>query len=409
VSVDLPNDVASDLVRLVGHYLRATPPRSLPASVRALRQFRPQALQKRRAAVLGALDDDELRAGIIEWLDDGSTPLSREEAGILRIAADRPDDWVEQLAGSSRAAPAGRGSRSEPDAQIATKLERAEERAKKARAEARRAKEEARREADRQREEVLALSLRVDELTASLQAAEDTAADERRRATDAQGEADRIVRRARRELDDARAEAEAGRKRSKALERERTTNEARIRELESEVESLRTSLVDARRASPSDRPEPRPRKRRSPLPVPRGRLPEDPQTLYEWLSADGVRLFIDGYNVTKTEGGFGDLTLESQRERLIDEVLKLASRVGVPTTIVFDGSEVAPASTRRLRGALKIEYSRPGEIADDHLVALLERGVEPAILVTNDRDLQERAEKLGATIATSDQLLSVIR
>ena len=409
MSVDLPGDVAADLVRLIGQYLRVTPPRSLPASVRALRGFRPQALQKRRAAVLGALEDDDLRAGILEWLDEGATPLSREEAGILRIAAERPDDWAEQLRGTSTASPPMREERGEPDAGAAAKLARTEKRAKKARDEARRIKDEARREIESLREQVVTLQRRVDELGASVRSARTEAASERDRAGAARAEADRSVRRARRDVEVARAEADAAAKRSKTLERERSEIEARVRGLESEIASLRAALADARRGRPPVTPARSRKKRRVPLAVPKGRLPEDPQTLYEWLSAEGIHLFVDGYNVTKSQGGFGDLTLEAQRERLIDEVMKLATRKGVPTTIVFDGSEVAPGSTRRRRGSVKIEYSRPGEIADDHLVALLEKGTEPAILVTNDRDLQARAEALGATIATSDQLLALIR
>jgi rRNA-processing protein FCF1 len=70
-----------------------------------------------------------------------------------------------------------------------------------------------------------------------------------------------------------------------------------------------------------------------------------------------------------------------------------------------------PPGTRRLeRGAVAVEYSSPDEVADDHLVAMLEAApAAPAVLVTNDRDLQERAGALGATIATSQQLLALIR
>jgi predicted RNA-binding protein with PIN domain len=95
---------------------------------------------------------------------------------------------------------------------------------------------------------------------------------------------------------------------------------------------------------------------------------------------------------------------------LIDEVRKLAVKRKVRTTIVFDGSSVPPGRSRRLRGSVAVEYSRPDESADDHLIALLSQSPsEPAILVTNDRDLQARAAERGATIATSDQLLALIR
>jgi predicted RNA-binding protein with PIN domain len=138
-------------------------------------------------------------------------------------------------------------------------------------------------------------------------------------------------------------------------------------------------------------------------------MPEDPQTLAEWLAAPDVRLVVDGYNVTKAEGGYGDLPLERQRERLIDEVRSLVARGGVPTVIVFDGSEVMPGAARRMRGGVVVEYSKPSESADDHIIALLEATEGPTIVTTNDRDLQDRAAALGATIATSDQLLALIR
>jgi predicted RNA-binding protein with PIN domain len=121
-------------------------------------------------------------------------------------------------------------------------------------------------------------------------------------------------------------------------------------------------------------------------------------------------LLVDGYNVTKAEGGFSGLPLEAQRERLVEEIMKLATRKKLPTTIVFDGSQVPPGTRRRRRGPVAVEYSNPHEPADDHLVALLETGgPEPAVLVTSDRDLRDRAGALGATVARSEQLLALIR
>jgi hypothetical protein len=57
-----------------------------------------------------------------------------------------------------------------------------------------------------------------------------------------------------------------------------------------------------------------------------------------------------------------------------------------------------------------VEYSRPDELADDHLIALLEtERPGPAVLVSNDRALQQKAAGAGATIASSEQLLALIR
>jgi predicted RNA-binding protein with PIN domain len=114
--------------------------------------------------------------------------------------------------------------------------------------------------------------------------------------------------------------------------------------------------------------------------------------------------------VSKAEGGFGDLTLETQRRRLLQEVGKVARRHEVEATVIFDGSHIAPGTSRRHRGPVQVEYSRAGEIADDHLIAKLEGLPKyPVIVATNDKELQGRAARLGATIATSNQLLGLLR
>ena len=82
----------------------------------------------------------------------------------------------------------------------------------------------------------------------------------------------------------------------------------------------------------------------------------------------------------------------------------------MPSTIVFDGALMEPAAVRRKRRTVVVAYSKPPEIADDHLVALLEeRPNYPVIVVTNDRELQDKSVALGATIARSEQLLAIIR
>ena len=139
---------------------------------------------------------------------------------------------------------------------------------------------------------------------------------------------------------------------------------------------------------------------RKPLDVPNGLMAESREALEAWLKEPNVSLLIDGYNVSKTEGGFVDVSLEQQRNRLVDEIDRLARRMKVASTIVFDGALIEPAAVRRRRRTVVVAYSKPPEIADDHLVALLEEQPNhPVIVVTNDRELQDRSVALGATIA----------
>ena len=146
------------------------------------------------------------------------------------------------------------------------------------------------------------------------------------------------------------------------------------------------------------------------MPVPAGRLEDDPMTLFAWLDAPDVHLLVDGYNVAKAPAGFPDLDLPSQRERLLEGLERLTLRKKVPTTVVFDGSDVGPGKSRLARTRVRVEYSRSGETADDHLIAKLTTlPPHPVVLATSDKELQDRAAAEGATIATASQLLELLR
>jgi predicted RNA-binding protein with PIN domain len=398
-------EVVASLMRGVGSYMRSTPPQELPRVLRPLRGFRSQALMRRRADVLQALEDDSLRAAILEWLE-GRAPLARQDAEILRVACERTDGWELRL--KQRTAESPRATHS-AEGELREQLDAERRRSRKQRDDLRVQRDQGRRALD-------AEEARSAELARKLSEAEKELNDARVAATAAVIRADKVaedtekrIRRERRAAARAKEEADDAKRELRSVKRALGRAQQDVARLHQQVDELA-----AGRPPPKAQPPPAPRpgrpERRKPLRVPRGRLPEDPQTLDEWLSQDGIHLMIDGYNVTKAEGGFAELALERQRERLIDEVRKLAVRKKARTTIVFDGSSVPPGRSRRLRGRVAVEYSRPDEPADDHLIAMLESGPsEPAVLVTNDRELRARAAALGATIAASDQLLALIR
>lgn len=398
--VQLPDDVSMLLVRGVGAYLRAMPPTELPPKLRRFRSFRPQSLGPHRAELLAVLEDDALRARITEWLEKDKPSLPKTEADALRIAAARKDGWEGELKSRAKTA------RPEPKASTpssADKLAAEQEKTRKARDEARRAKEESRAAVQEQRGRVSALTEEMRELSRRLTESERAAAAAAKESARTHERLERDARKARSLLDTAEAERDRAKEELKQARREATS-------LRREITALKNDLATATRkaaARPKRTVSPRSRK---PLPVPKGRLEDAPETLETWLGDGRVHLLIDGYNVAKAEGGFGKLTLEKQRDRLVQEANKLAHRVGGRTIVVFDGSKVPAGIARRSRGKAEVEFSRDGEIADDHIIARLkELPPDPAILVTNDKELQERGRKLGATIATSNQLLALVR
>lgn len=401
----LPPDVVASIVRGVGSYMRSTPPQELPRSLRPLRGFRQQALMRRRGEVLSALDDDALRGAILQWLD-GRTPLTGGDAENLRLACERSDGWQRRLARRSPRVVRPPASREADD--VRARLDAERERSRRYRDELRAQRDHARRSVEAERARAAELSRRLDDALAELDQERKAARDATARSEAATADVERRIRREQRATAKAKEEADEARREMRSAKRDLARARREIERLQRRVDEAAPSPRPVIRRRPPA-PGPRPRRRR-PLRVPRGRLPEDPQTLDEWLSDVDVHLLIDGYNVTKAERGFAGVTLEQQRERLIDEVTKLAVRKQVRTTIVFDGSSVPPGTSRPRRRTISVEYSRPNEPADDHLIAKLDAApAEPAVLVTNDRDLRARAAERGATLATSDQLLALIR
>lgn len=392
-----PPDIRAALVEGLGAYVASAAHLDLPKKLRRLKGFRPKALARHGDELLELFDDETQRKLILQSLDDDLLRLSRRNASVLRIALERPDGWDSQLAAMSES-PGQVETESGRD--VEKQLERQRRKVKEAREEARKAKVAARseiegnaRKVEKLERAIAATEEELNQVRAELQAAVGEA-------TRATGALERRERRAQREVESARTARDESRAEAKLLRKE--------------VARLTRELTSA---SPADKSPPtklvqRPRepKVRKPLDVPKGLLAESRETLEAWLKEPNVSLLIDGYNVSKTEGGFGEVSLEHQRNRLVDEIDRLARRLRVPSTIVFDGALIEPAAVRRKRRTVVVAYSRPPEIADDHLVALLEeRPNFPVIVVTNDRELQDKSVALGATIARSEQLLSLIR
>lgn len=392
---ELPDDVAAALVRGIGTFIRELPQQELPSNLRKYRGFRPQALNAHRKALLAALEDDAIRARIGHWLDKDKSPLPKEDARVLAVAAVRADGWEEELRESSRA----KMPRSKAPASDDSKIEGEREKARRARDDLKKARDELRVVQRESVARIAELEGRVAELEGRVASAERAAVEARDHATAAIEQATRAKRRSKSAVDKAQTERDDARKEVKDLRRELT--------------GLRKKIADAEPRTPSaprkksQTAEP---KERKPLRVPKGRMEDDPKTLERWLTRDDVRLLVDGYNVAKADGGYEDLQLESQRERLVDALFTLAKMTDTETIVVFDAQRVPGRRAKKTRRPVTTEWSHPGEIADDYIVAKLEKlSQDPVIVVTNDKELQERVREHAATIATSQQLLALLR
>lgn len=401
----LPEGVDRELLRALGAYLRAAPVSELPHSIRRFRNFRQAALRPHRDRLLGALgEDDDLRAAILEWLEKSKPRLTGEEGRLLRVVAERAEGWEEQLAGEAA-----------PDPPVEAVPEEALSTAPELdyKADARRLRAQLRATAREHASGAAALTRQIAELRSRAETAESAAREAAAAAHAAKQGQEKELRRLQRAADKAAAQRDRALAEAKALRREvkresRRADAAELAQAATPSDGAQTGTLEGGAAGKA-RQAARPRTRRA-LPAPPGLLEDDPATLAHWLGVPDVRLLVDGYNVARQDGAFKALSPEDQRARTIDEVTRIARRHGVPTTVVFDGAEVAPGTTRRGRGLVKVEYSRPPEIADDHLVALLASWPPYSVVVaTSDKELQELCRPLGATIATSEQLLAALR
>ncbi|ADP79860.1 NYN domain-containing protein [Pseudofrankia inefficax] len=139
-----------------------------------------------------------------------------------------------------------------------------------------------------------------------------------------------------------------------------------------------------------------------------GRPEDDPTIIDAVLSVPGVHLIIDGYNVTKR--GYGTLTLQAQRVRLLAGLGPLAGRASeAEITVVFDATAVAsrPVGVTAPRG-VRVLFSRLGELADEEIVRLVraEPPGRPVAVVTSDREVAETCAAAGARAVPSAALLA---
>ena len=151
----------------------------------------------------------------------------------------------------------------------------------------------------------------------------------------------------------------------------------------------------SRRATPTGRAPRRP---------PAALDADDPARLDQLLALPRAHLVVDGYNVTKR--GFGEMSLEQQRKRLITGLGGIAAQTGAEVTCVFDGAERVHGLPPAPRG-VRVLFSRKGETADELIRRLVraEPAGRPVVVVSSDREVADGVRRHGAYPLGADSLL----
>lgn len=397
---EVPEAAVPAVLRGLAQYVRGAAASELPPSLVPVKRSAqtPKGLTRHRDGLLRALEEDAFRNQVGHWLKNTKKlPLAKADLDALKLAVERPDGWAASLAADSAKTP--RPAKSAPQS-TDDRLEREKAATRKAKEELRRAREERDAAAATHRRETEVLNAELAAARKEIASLQARVRELERDSAKAANDLERERRKARAALEKANAQIDDLKRK---LKEERATARAA-------QPASRTAGSTARRATPAPKA---PRGPRKPLKPPKGRFEDEPETLAGWLDRDDVHLVVDGYNLTRNETSYGHLSLEAQRERLLDLLKKLAMRHKVETTLVWDGGDVPPASQRRRHGRVKVEFSKPGtekNRADNHIVALVEAlPPVPVIVATSDKGLQGDVRAAGATVATAQQLLALLR
>jgi predicted RNA-binding protein with PIN domain len=422
----LPEPVRVRIVELAAAAMTDLPPTEVPAPLRKVARF---ALQRRArlagTAIAAQLATDGLfrqqvanrvaaEAGELgAALAEGAVPAADavEVAALAYLM--RPPGWRERLAEASQTLrhDTDRAAVADLVAEVEARVARAEHDRAVARVEADKLRDELARTRDELgslRREHRRLTRGLREAQSGEQRARDLLATERGRAARAAADHEAELRRLRARL--AETEQAVGTARTAAKDA-RAVDDARLWLL---LETIGRAAAGLRRElalEPADRrpadfvaDEHAQRPTTGPREPARALAEDDPARLDQLLALPRAHLVVDGYNVTKR--GFGEISLEQQRNRLVTELSGLAAQTGAEVTVAFDGAERVPGTAAPSR-AVRVLFSRPGQTADDLIKRLVraEPDGRPVIVISSDREVADSVRRAGAYPLSADTLL----
>jgi predicted RNA-binding protein with PIN domain len=423
----LIEQVRQRVMALVAAALPTMPVEELPFALRRVSKFAPN----RRARLGGPLiathlaTDPLLRQRLAaKVVEDAGSLGGAVAAGAAPAAADpvevaalaylaRPEGWRELVtaAGDTLRVEAENALSASKVRVLEQRIARAEHDRTVARTEADKLRDELarlREETAGLRDDLRRLTRANRELEARERKAGEMLATEKGRAARAAADHDAEIRRMKARL--AEADAVAGAARQTAKET-RAAGDARVwlllETIGQAAGSLRRELaLEPTERLPADFVADEAAMRPEALVATRARALEadDPARLDHLLALPKAHLVVDGYNVTKR--GYGEMSLEQQRSRLISGLGGLAAQTGAEVTVVFDGAAKVHGLPPAPRG-VRVLFSKKGETADELIRRLVraEPAGRPVVVISSDREVADGVRRHGAYPLGSDALL----
>lgn len=423
----LPEPVRQRVIAMASAALTGLPFDELPATLRRVAKFAPNRRARLGGSIIATqLSNDpllrqRLAARVLADAGDlgdailaGAVPAVADPVEVAALAyLSRPDDWQSLVEAATNAVHADAQSAQITDRlrEVEQRLSRAEHERAVARVEADKLRDELARLRDEDsglRDEVRTLGRSVREAQARERKAVEMLATEKGRAARATADHDAELRRLRARL--AQAETAAGAVRQSASQA-RAADDARLWLLLETIGQAASGLRRELALEPTDRlpadfvadeVAERPGQRIGT--AARALDADDPARLDQLLALPKAHLIVDGYNVTKK--GFGEVSLEQQRSRLVSGLGGLAAQTRAEVTAVFDGAERVVGLPPAPRG-VRVLFSRKGETADDLIRRLVraEPSGRPIVVISSDKEVADGVRRHGAYPLGSDTLL----
>jgi hypothetical protein len=137
--------------------------------------------------------------------------------------------------------------------------------------------------------------------------------------------------------------------------------------------------------------------------LPPGVRPDEARAVDAVLAHRGPLLVVvDGYNAGLKMATGTPAEVRARLGAVLDRLVVVAD-ARLRVSVVWDSSLGDAAMTRR--GRLEVRFAAVGEEADDVVVAAARDADVPVVVISNDRELRDRSEALGALALWSDALV----
>ncbi|NUS72575.1 MAG: hypothetical protein HOQ05_04125 [Corynebacteriales bacterium] len=415
-SVSLPDAVRLRVISLASGVLPALSPAQIPGNLRKFRRFTASRRAKMAATPLVAAlaTDTEFRDHVAEKVVLTTGALGEavmagapvEAADPVDVAAiaylTQAEGWEEWV----RLATPETDSHTEVERatqQLEQQLEKAKSTARSDLDKARKDLALARRELEHMREESKQLAQQLRKAERDLtKLTGDLSAERGRRAADSSTHAAEI-RRLRAQLEAANVAAHAVRDSERVG---RHVHSARLAVLLATINEATRGLRDELSLEDSGSPADLVATQWGATPGEPGRVggTDELARLEQLLMLPKVHVIVDGYNVTKT--GFGGISLERQRNRLVQGLAGLAAQTRAEITVVFDGTHHLVGIAPSARG-VRVLFSQGAQIADELIEQLVraEPAGRPLLVVSSDKAVANSALRAGGHAVPSQALI----